>query len=326
MNTRCCLLAVGVSALLATGSVLTAAPASAAPGSAECLTAQSALGAQLGVASVDIALANQLRAAIATFESLGTQLEPLYVEADLAVADELAALDAADAAVFEASEIFNAAAALLAATQSAEATALADRDAAQAVVDGLPDGDPALEAAEAELEQAQARLDIAAAATVQATTDEAAAQAALDAAFMEYDEADQAYVLAFDAAYGTPEILALEAQVETAAASFDDALVRLSLTEGSDPQQLIALADAVVAACSAPAVAHTPVAQTPSAHTPVARPAAPQQRGLNIQTAADDAGATDPANLTLLAGLAGFGAVTAAGAVVVVRRRSAGRA
>ena len=117
MNTRSCLLTVGVSALLATGSVLTAAPASAAPGSAECLTAQSALGAQLGVASVDIALANQLRAAIATFESLGAQLEPLYVEADLAVADELAALDAADAAVFEASEIFNAAAALQAAKQ-----------------------------------------------------------------------------------------------------------------------------------------------------------------------------------------------------------------
>ncbi|MDF9278659.1 hypothetical protein P4U43_12760, partial [Arthrobacter sp. EH-1B-1] len=267
MNTRSCLLTVGVSALLATGSVLTAAPASAAPGSAECLTAQAALKTHIGVASVDITLANQLRAAIATFESLGAQLEPLYVEADLAVAAELAALEAADAATFEASEVVNAAVALLTAAQSAEATTLAELEAAKQAVLDVPPGDAAaLEEAEAQRDQAQARHDIAVAATASAKADEAAAQTALEDAFLRYDEAEQAYVEAFDAAYGTPEILALEAQVETAAASFDDAIVRLSLTEGSNPQDLIALADAVIAACSAAAVAQAPVAHAPVAH------------------------------------------------------------
>lgn len=243
------------------------------------------------------------------------------------MAAELAALDAADAATFEASEVVNAAMALLTAAQSAEATTLAELEAAKQSVLDVPPGDAAaLEEAEAQRDQAQARHDIAVAATASAKADEAAAQTALEDAFLRYDEAEQAYVEAFDAAYGTPEILALEAQVETAAASFDDAIIRLSLTEGSNPQDLIALADAVIAACSAPAVAQAPVAQTPIAHAPLARTAAPQQRGLNIQTAAHDARATDPANLALLAGLAGFGAATAAGAVVVVRRLSAGRA
>jgi hypothetical protein len=148
------------------------------------------------------------------------------------------------------------------------------------------------------------------------------AEDAYDLAYEELVKADAAYTLAADAAYTAPGIVALEAQADAAFVSFEDAFTRLGLTEGSDPEQLSALVDAALAACSAPAVVQTPVVE----HIPAERVAAPQQRGLNIQTAAQDAGATGPANIALLAGLAGFGAAAAAGSVVVVRRRSAGRA
>lgn len=316
MNTRSCLLTVGVSALLATGTVLTAAPASAAPGSAECVAAQSALKTQLGIASVDISLANQLRTALATFESLDAQLEPLYVEAELALADELAALDAAEIAAYDASLAEEAAKALLTAAQSAEAAASSDLAAAeQAVLDAQGDA-AAVEAAEAQHDLAQKRYDIAVAATAKAQVDADTAWKTFEAADAAFAEANDVFLSAADVAYATAEILALEAQYGATIVSFEDAFTRLGLTEGTDPEQLIALADAAVAACSGPAV-----------QTPVVRAAAPQQqRGLNIQTAVHDAGATDPANLALLAGLAGLGAAAATGAVVVVRRRSAGRA
>lgn len=275
MNTRSCLLTVGVSALLVTGSALTAAPASAAPGSAECVSAQMALRSELGVATVDINLANQLRAAISELEALSAQLEPLYLAAEQETQDELEALDAA-----------------------AEAESLAwDRleaaRAASAAVD--PDDSSAVDAAALELQNAQA---------------------AYEAAEAELGRADAAFLSAAEAAYTTVEIAALEARFDVAVVSFDDAFTRLGLTEGSDPNQLIALADAAVAACSAPAVVSTPVVR--------AAPAAPQkQRGLNIQTAAaQEEDATSAANLALLAGLAGFGSLAAAGTAVVVRRRS----
>lgn len=281
MNTRSCLLTVGVSALLATGSVLTAAPASAAPSSAECVAAQTALSTQLGIASVDISLANQLREAMASLDAVGAQLEPLYAAAELDVQDELDALDRAVNAEVEAWD------------------RLEDANDALAAVD--PADIAAVEAAQKEQQDAEDAYNL---------------------ANEELAKANAAYTLAADAAYTAPEIVALEAQADAAFASFDDAFTRLGLTEGSDPEQLTVLVDAALAACSAPAVVQTPVVE----HLPAERVAAPRQRGLNIQTAAHDAGATAPADIALLAGLAAVGAAAAAGSVVVVRRRSAGRA
>ncbi|WP_309072018.1 hypothetical protein [Arthrobacter sp.] len=313
MNTRSCLLTVGVSALLATGTVLTAAPASAAPGSAECVAAQAALSTQLGVASVDITLANQLRDAINAFDSIDAQLYPLYAEADLAVADEVAALDDAEFTAFKAAEAAEAAAALLTAAAGAEAKALAELDAAEAAVLAVPAGDTvALAEAEAARDEAQGRYDAAVKVAADAKSASDAAAAEVAAAAEKYEAADQAYLAAAEVAYGTPQILALEAQFEATIESFDDAYIKLGLTEGADPEQLLALADAAVAACSAPV-----------ANKPAVTVSAPQQRGLNIQTAAYDAGASDPANLALLAGLAGLGAAAVSGAVVVRRRRNA---
>ncbi|WP_026543834.1 hypothetical protein [Arthrobacter sp. 35/47] len=315
MNTRSCLLTVGVSALLATGPVLAAVPASAAPGSPQCVSAQAALTAQIGVASVDIALANQLREALASFESIGAQLEPLYLEADLAVADELAALDAADIAAYDASVAAGAAAAILRTSIDAETSAEADLAAAEQAVLEVPEGDAAaLAEAERLRDEAQARLTIATAAREQADVDATAAQETSLAADAAFTEANEAFLAAADAAYASPAILALEAQFDDAAASFDDAFIRLGLTEGTDPQQLLALADAAADACSAPAAGYEPVVR-----------AAPAQRGMNIQTAAYDAGTTGPADLALLARLAGFGAAATVGAGVVVRRLEARR-
>lgn len=312
MNTRSCLLTVGVSALLATGPVLAAVPASASPGSPQCVSAQAALTAQIGVASVDIALANQLREALASFESIGAQLEPLYLEADLAVADELVALDAADIAAYDAFVAADSAAAILSTAIDAETSAEADLAAAQATLDAAEG--PETTEAERLRDEAQARLTIATDARVHAEADAEAAQTAYLDADAAFAAANEAFLAAADAAYGSPAILALEAQFDAAAASFDDAFIRLGVTEGTDPQQLLALADAAADACSAPAAGYEPVVR-----------AAPAQRGMNIQTAAYDAGTTGPADLALLAGLAGFGAAATAGSGVVVRRLEARR-
>ncbi|WP_458115187.1 hypothetical protein [Arthrobacter sp. D2-10] len=274
MNTRSCLLTVGVSTLLATGTVLTAAPASAAPGSAECVAAQAALSTQLGVASVDITLANQLRDAINAFDSIDAQLYPLYAEAELSTQDELEALDAAVVAEAQAGKRLEDATIALNALLAAEPQ---DPDAV----------------AEAEHEKLEAEV----------------AYPLTETALL---SADAAYSTALDAAYTIPAILNLEEQFDIAVASFEEAFAQLGLTEGADPEQLLALADAAVAACSAPV-----------ANKPAVTVSAPQQRGLNIQTAAYDAGASDPANLALLAGLAGLGAAAVSGAVVVRRRRNA---
>ncbi|GAB3546345.1 hypothetical protein GCM10027404_06590 [Arthrobacter tumbae] len=318
MNTRSCLLTVGVSALIATGSVLTAAPASAAPGSAECLTAQTALSAQLGVASVDLSIANQLRAAITELETIGTQLEGLYPQLDAAVAAEIAAFDAADIAAIGADEALRTAKLDLAAADMDFAVATERLRLATAALEAEPEDPEAI----AELDAARAGVNTAVLAQETASGDIATAQAAL----LEVERTGIALEAAYAAAYVSLGVEALELRAFAFSADIEALLTALGATEGTDPQQLIDLADAAVAACSAPAVAQAPIAHTPVAQAPVVRAAAPQQRGLNIQTAAHDAGATDPANLALLAGLAGFGTATAAGAVVVVRRRSAGRA
>lgn len=323
MNTRSCLLTVGVSALLATGSVLTAAPASAAPGSAECVSAQAALAAQLGVASVDISLANQLRDAMAELEAIGSQLENLYLQAEQSISDELAAAQAAEGVVNAAIEESDRIALVLEGAYGTEQETGARLSAAIAAVEEVPPGDTeALANALAEQEKAQAAYDAALAASAQAEASVMEASRILEEAFVSLDEANLILEAASEAAFSAPEILALQTRLADSMSSIDAALRALGLTEGSDPQQLIALAEAAVAACSAPAVVQTPVA-----HTPVGGAETPrQQRGLNIQTAANDADAADPANLALLAGLAGFGAAASVGAVVIVRRRNAGRA
>ncbi|NJC22594.1 hypothetical protein BJ994_001670 [Arthrobacter pigmenti] len=313
MNTRSSLLTVGVSALLVTGSAFAAAPATAAPGSSECLTAQAALGTQLGVASADLTLANQIRASIAVLETVGVQLEALYVQAEASVQDEVAA---ADAAVGEAFGVSDEATIALNAAIAVETAADLRLQAADTAVDEVPPGDDeALALAVAEQTAAQEALNAAAAVTVAAQAQATAADAAVEAAITASEEANAALEAASIAAYSAPEITALEAQGGAAATELDAALVTLGATPGTDPEQLVALADATIAACSGVAVkpAVTVAAQQ-------------QQRGLNIQTAAvSDAGATDPANVAFLLGLAGLGAVAAAGAVVVVRRRSVER-
>lgn len=312
MNTRSCLPAIGVSALLATGSVLTAAPASAAPGSAECISAQSAFGAQLGAATVDITIANQLRSAITELETVGAQLEALYPRLDAALAVEIAAADEAESA-------WNTADGALADADlelTAAVTDLADANERLRRAIVALEADPEDLAAIAERDAAQIGADEALLAQETAADNVVTAEANVEAALLEAERTGIALDAAFNAAYRSLGIEALELRANDAIVDLEALLTTLGLTEGTDPEQLVALANAVVAACSAPAVAHTPAI----------RAVAPQQRGLNIQTAAYDTGATDPANLALLAGLAGFGAAAATGAVVVVRRRNAERA
>ncbi|WP_323958651.1 hypothetical protein GC088_08790 [Arthrobacter sp. JZ12] len=272
MNTRSCLLTVGASALLLTGSIIGAAPASAAPGSPECVAAETALKTELGVATVDINLANQVRTVIISFEAIIAQLDPLYAAFDLFLENEIAALNAAGEAASDA-EI-----ALEIAKTSLKATDLAD---------------PAYSDAETVVAEA-----------------EDAHKKAMDA----YLAAQGVYDAAARLAPGYNEILALEAQADDTLASLDDTVVALGLTEGADPERLLTLADAAIAACSAAAVVAAPVATTPAPQQ--------QQRGLNIQTAANDVDATAPANLGLLAGLAGLGAAAGATALVVRRRQA----
>lgn len=313
MNTRSCLLTVGVSALLATGSVITAAPASAAPGSAECVSAQSALNAQLGVASVDISLANSLRSAIERYNGASADAEAAFYAAFAQAEDEERVMAAAEEAAQLAYDAWLAADEALVAAVAAEQAASDEVIAAKARLDAVPDGDEeARLAAEADLTAAQEAERAAETIVLSRVQEESDAEEL-------YNTAEQAAAVAFDAfdmAIQTPEFVAAQEAVATAYRSFEEAMIAIGATPGIDPRSLTGLADAAVAACSAPAVANIPALTV----------SAPQQRGLNIQTAAHDTGATDPANLALLAGLAGFGTAAAAGAVVVVRRRSAGRA
>lgn len=305
MNTRSSLLTVGVSALLVTGSAFAAAPASAAPNSQECLTAQSALSAQLGVASVDLAIANELRAAISVLDTVGPQLAALWDAADASLADEEAAIVAAEAAVTTAFDNSDLAEAALANAQELQFQAQGNLEDANEALEADPENVELQEAVDA-AERALTDANAAVAGAETAATD---AAAAIDPALAAVRAAYEALEAASIAAYNTAEITALEAQSTEAFLSIEASLAALGATPGTDPDQLIALADAAIAACSGAAVKPAAVV-------------APQQRGLNVQTAGtSEAGATDPANLALL-GLAGLGAMAAAGAVVV-RRRSA---
>lgn len=289
MNTRSCLLTVGASALLLTGSIIGAAPASAAPGSPECVAAETALKTELGIATVDINLANRLRTVITSLETIGAQLEPLYAAAELSLEDEATTLDTAIEAELEAERLLAEAKGLLA--------------QAEAALAAITPADPT--------NQAYADAQAAVAAAQEAVT---TAQTTYDNAVAASTEADDAYIKEAEALFTSPEILALEAQADAAIVSLDEIVVALGLTEGADPERLLALADAAIAACSAPAVVAAPVATTPAPQQ--------QQRGLNIQTAANDVDATAPANLGLLAGLAGLGAAAGATALVVRRRQA----
>ncbi|GAB3531830.1 hypothetical protein GCM10027403_02930 [Arthrobacter tecti] len=318
MNTRSCLLTVGVSALLVTGSAFAAAPATAAPNSSECVTAQSALSFELGVASVDLTLANDLRDATGRLDIVGPELDEAFLQADLSTSDEFAAVEVAHQAVNVA--IANSDAASLrydgALTTNDEAlTRLAQAE--KAVADVPLGDDAALALAVAERDAAQLAANAAVEAIVQAEADIEEAAIALHAAFVASEEADLIFETASTAAFSSPKILDLQAQYGRAITDIDSALAALGATAGVDTRKLIALGDAAIAACSGAVVKPA---------VTVAVPQQQQQRGLNIQTAAvSDAGATDPANVAFLLGLAGLEAVAAAGAVVVVRRRSVER-
>ncbi|PVE15664.1 hypothetical protein DDA93_13940 [Arthrobacter sp. Bz4] len=64
-------------ALIAGSTFLAASPAVAAPASASCVAAQSALGAALDSASVDIGLAYDLKTALAAIEAASEALDQL---------------------------------------------------------------------------------------------------------------------------------------------------------------------------------------------------------------------------------------------------------
>lgn len=322
MTTRNHLLAVASTATLVAGSLfLTTAPATAAPDSQTCVSARAELGAAIDSASVDIALAYDLKAAFAAIDQAAVDLEAAWLEAELAAEDEgllfeaaLVDLDNAGLALDEAQ---------LKLEQQPQLQTDYD-DATKAVLDAEDElelvdvsDEEALAAARAKLAAALTAKQDAADVLANMQPNYDAAAAAFDAAERAMTDAETAY---FDALF-TEAIMAAEDKFFAAIEMIESILVALD-GPGTSPEQVEAMVDAVIEACASTGAREgTPPATDPAvsagvvSNTPVST-----NRGLNIQSAAGKEAETSQTALSaggLLAGIAVSSAV-----IVMVRRRT----
>ncbi|MHA7154004.1 hypothetical protein [Arthrobacter sp. TMN-50] len=315
------------SALIVGSAFIAASPAAAAPASASCVSAQTALGAALDSASVDIGLAYDLKAALAAVEAAGLALEAAWIEADLAATEEYAAVEAAYAAYDEAAMALEATAAAVDAAQTVKILADDRVKAAELALAAVAADDTAGRVA------AEAELTAALAAQAEATTALTARQAERDAAPAALAAAEEVLMEAENAlnlATNSEAVIAAENAYYAAVEVIEAVLADLD-GAGTSPEEVQVLVNAALAACAAtgteegtgqdfevPVVAVTP--STP----PAPGGAAPETtavagRGLNIQSAAADS-APDNASVLTFGGAAGVVLVLLSGAVGWLRR------
>lgn len=319
MTTRNHLLAVGSTVALVAGSLLlTTAPATAAPDSQTCVSARAELGAAVDSASVDIALAYDLKAAFAAIDQAAVELEDAWLEAEFAAEDEGILFDEALLAYDEAAvELADAETQLVQLKQDQDDATTAV-DTAQAELDAVDVNDTSALAA------AQAKLVAAQAAQQEAAEALAGMQTTYDDALAGFEMADQALTDAetayFDALF-TDAVAAAEDKFFAAIEKIESIVVALD-GPGTSPEQVEAMVDAVIDACAAAGTGEgTPPASDSAISTGVDSDApASTDRGLNIQTAAveeTEAGR----NVMAAGGLLGAGTAIIAAVVVMVRRR-----
>ena len=314
-------------ALIAGSSFLSASPALASPASGSCVSAQAALGAALDSASVDIGLAYDLKAAIASVEAAGLVLEEAWLTADSAAAEEYAAVEAAYVAYDEAVMALEAADVAVDAAQTAKILSDDRVEAAEIALAAIAEGDDAGRlAAETELTAALSAQVAATAALTARQAERDAAPAALAAAEAALIEAEDA----LNAAINNEALIAAE-EVYFAAIEVVEAIFVKLDGGGISPEEVQVLVNAALAACAAtggdqgsgvdyevPVVAVVP--STPAAPGAVATgTTAVAGRGLNIQTAGSDTVADSSGALTL-GGAAGAALVLLSGAGVWLRR------
>ena len=308
-------------ALVAGSAFITSAPATAAPNSASCVTAQTALAGALDSASVDIALAYELKAALAAVEAASLALDEAWMAAEAAAAAEYAAYELAI-------EAYESAIVAIEATELALDTAqtikiLADDRviAAELAVAAVADGDDDARLA------AEAELAAALIAQTDATAALSARQAERDAAPAAFEAADAALMnaqTALDNALYSEAVNTAETNYFAAIEVIEAVLSALG-GPGTSVEEVQVLVNAAIAACAAtgagtgqeievPVVAIVPSTPAPpSAVTPTAG------RGLNVQTAAAQTSATDAGTLAI-GGLATGALMLLSGAAVWLRR------
>lgn len=326
MTTRNHLLAVGSTVALVAGSLLlTSAPATAAPDSQACVSARAELGAVIDSASVDIALAYDLKAAFAAIDQAAVELEDAWLEAEFAAEDEGLLFDAAIDAYDEAVVILAEAESKLAQQPQLQMNydnATKAVGNAQAELDEVDVNDAdALGAAQEKLTAAQAAQQeaadlLAGGQTVQADFD--AAIAAFDAADQAVFDAETAY---FDAQF-TDAVAAAEEKFFAAIEKIESIVVALE-GPGTSPEQVEATVDSVIEACAAAGTGEgTPPASDSAVSTAVDSNApASTNRGFNIQTAAAEEAETGH-NMLTVGGILGAGTAIFAAVIVMVRRRT----
>ncbi|GAA1123809.1 hypothetical protein [Arthrobacter flavus] len=324
MTHRNRLMTFGTCAALVAGSTfLVASPVAAAPASGSCVAAQSALGAALGSASVDIGLAYDLKAALTAIEAASEALDQAWIDAEIGAVHEFAAYDAAIAALETAAMALETTQAALDAAQTAKFLADDRVVAAELALAAVPDGDDAARlAAEAELAAARAFQ-------VEATTVLAARQTERDTAPDAFAAAEEALMeaqLVLQNALDTAAVATAENNYYAAIETIEAVLAALDSTNpGTSVEEVQVLVNAAIAACAATGAGTGQDIEVPVVAIVPSTPAAPGAaapaagRGLNVQTAAAEAPKTDGGALAI-GGLAGGALILLSGAAVWLRR------
>lgn len=323
MTHRNRLLTFGSCAALVAGSAfITATPAAAAPNSESCVTAQVALAGALDSASVDIALAYELKAALTAVEAASLALDEAWMAADAAAAEEYAAYEVAIQAYESAIVAIEATQIALDAAQTIKILADDRVVAAELALAAVAEGDDEARVV------AEAELAAALIAQADATAALSARQAERDAAPVAFEAADAALMeaqTALDNALYSEAVIAAETNYFAAVEVIEGVLSALG-GPGTSVEEVQVLVNAAIAACAAtgagtgqgievPVVAVVPTTSpaAPGAATPTAG------RGLNVQTAAVETPATDGGALAI-GGLAGSALMLLSGAAVWLRR------
>ncbi|WP_026553616.1 hypothetical protein [Arthrobacter sp. H20] len=324
MTHRNRLLAFGACAALVAGSTFLAAPAVAAPNSAACISAQTALGFSLDSASVDIGLAYDLKAAIAAVEAAGVALEEAYLNADVAETEVYAAYESAFEAFEAAIVAVDLTQAALDAAQTAKIFADDRVEAAELALAAVGADDAAGRLA------AEAELTAARAVQTEATSELATRQVERDAAPASLVAAEAVLMeaqTALDNALYTDDLIAAEDAYYAAVDVIEGILSDLD-GPGTSPEEVQALVNAALAACAAtgngtgqgievPVIAITP--GPPSNPGVVAAGTSTGTgRGLNVQTAASDSG--ERGSVLELTGAAGAALLLLSGVALWFRR------
>lgn len=308
-------------ALIAGSAFITATPAAAAPNSESCVTAQVALAGVLDSASVDIALAYELKAALTAVEAASLALDEAWMAADAAAAEEYAAYEVAIEAYESAIVAIEATQVALDAAQTIKILADDRVIAAELALAAVADGDDDARLA------AEAELAAALIAQADATAALSARQAERDAAPAAFDAADAALMdaqTALDNALYTEAVLTAENNYFAAIEVIEGVLSALG-GPGTSVEEVQVLVNAAIAACAATGAGTGQEIEVPVVNIVPSTPAAPGTaapaagRGLNVQTAAAETSATDGGALAI-GGLATGALLLLSGAAVWLRR------